>query len=273
MAREEPDPMRDHNRITTLPGAGSGAGHRGSGSPKTANGARGRRLPALGSAAVIALGLVSCGVVQPAKVNELFKDELHQRGTEYRIKPGDAITLKFFGGEKVATLNQELLLVLPDGRTDPFFLDNEVVSGKTIRQFEEQIRTRYAAQLRNAEISILVAPAEEFIFLHGEVVKPGTQPYSLRMTLSQAIANAHGYKVTASADEVILKRSYRNPRHPDVFVVSLYDPSEEVLLLPNDEIIVERTIWILLRDYLQEYIYGLFPFSHLSSLLFAAGAA
>ena len=37
-----------------------------------------------------------------------------------------------------------------------------------------------------------MTPAGENIFLHGHVVRPGTQPYALRMTLAQATTHGNG---------------------------------------------------------------------------------
>ncbi len=201
-------------------------------------------------------GLVSCRATSPQEINDLYKDVIYQRDTQYRIKPGDAIQIRFFNQE--GQFNQTFF-VLPDGRTDPFFMNDAIVMGKTVKEFEEDVQRSYADQVKNAEISVHITPAGEVIYLRGAVTRPATMPYTLKMTLSQAISNAGGYLDSASADEVILKRSYKNPRKPDYFVVNLYDTSEEIFLLPNDQIIVDRTWWIVVRDYLNEYIWRLLP--------------
>lgn len=231
----------------------------------------GRRAPTSGILFALCLAAASCKTIAPEEVNRLYQEELKQRDGEYRIKGGDTLAIKLFATDPGTQFNQ-ILQVLPDGRTDPFFMDNLVVAGKTVRQLEEEVERVYAPQVRSPEVAIQVTPAPELIYLHGQVEKPGTQPYVHGMTLSHAIANANGYKVTASADEVVLKRSYRNPRRPDRFVVSLYEDSEAVFLLPGDEIIVDPTAWILVRDYLQEYLWGLLPVSYLQALLFGGAA-
>jgi len=204
--------------------------------------------------------LCACvGVTPIHEVNEKYRDVLMQRQNEYRLKPGDTITLRFYNQD--LELNQTLL-VLPDGHTDPFFMDDAVVGGKTIKEFEADINKFYAGQIQNSDVSVQVLPAGETITIEGQMVKPATQPFTNKMTLMQAMGNAGGYKLTACLCEVIVRRYYPDPRKPDVIRVSLReygDIPEDLLLLPNDQIIVERNWVILVRDYIDEYVWGFLP--------------
>jgi protein involved in polysaccharide export with SLBB domain len=210
---------------------------------------------------LLLLGLVSCHAIPPHELNELYRVEITQRETQYRIKPGDSISIRIFNptpGQPGVSLDQTLG-VLPDGRTDPFFLDNLIVGGKTIVELQTEIAAAYAAQINQPEVSVQITPADEFVYIVGEVRTPGQQTITNRTTLSQAMARAGGYRVTASADEVLLIRPFRDHRRPDRFVIDLYDFSEDVVLLPDDQIIVDPTTWILIREYMREYIWGLLP--------------
>lgn len=203
-----------------------------------------------------AIGIVSCTAIPPSEINELYKDVIYQREAQYRIKPGDGFTISFFGSPEYT----QSLFVLPDGRTDPFFMDDAIVAGQTIKELQENVKQFYAQQIREPEISLQIEPDHEAVYLHGAVITPGPQQMTLKMTLSQLLIAGGGYADTASIDDVILRRPYRNQRQPDVFRISLYDDSEELFLLPNDQIIVDRTYWIVFRDYLREYIWGILPF-------------
>ena len=207
-------------------------------------------------AAIALFGLASCKTItSPAGVNEQYRDVLYQRSTQYRIRPGDNLRVDFFA----ATEYSQTLLVLPDGRADPFFMDNAVVAGKTVKEFEEEIKDAYKDELNEPVVSVGVAPFEEVIYVQGAVRGPRTMPYRLNMTLTQAILESGNYLDTASLDDIVLRRPYSDPRNPDVFYVDYYDESEEVFLLPDDEIIVDRTSWIVVRDYVREYIFGFVP--------------
>jgi len=203
--------------------------------------------------------LASCKSTPIHEINEKYWKVLENRWSHYQIKPGDTILLRFHNLEP--ELNQTLT-VLADGRADPFFMDDAVVAGKTVKELEEEIQRHYAQQIRAAEISVQVTPAGENIILEGEVLRPLPQPYTLRMTLIQLLGNAGGYKLTACLHTVILRRSYLTPRSPDVFRVSLReyaDEKEELFLLPGDHIIVERNWAILVRDYINDYVWGFLP--------------
>ena len=227
-------------------------------------------------AAIALFGLASCKTTSifskrtsPAGVNEQYREVLYQRSTQYRIRPGDNLQVDFFG----ATEYSQTLFVLPDGRADPFFMGNAVVAGKTVKEFEEEIKDAYKDELNEPVVSVGVAPFPEVIYLVGTVLGPQTLPYRLNMTLTQAILEARNYLDTASLDDIILRRPYSNPRNPDIFYVDYYDESEEIFLLPDDEIIVTRTTWIVIRDYVREYIFGFVPIESITRSAAGGGAA
>jgi hypothetical protein len=210
------------------------------------------------SALALGLGLAGCASHTPSQINELYREVLEQRATHYRIKPGDTLTVKFYGAGGKSDLDQELR-VLADGRTDPYFLDNLVVAGLTVDELKAKLVTTYEKEVTAAIASLQVEPLAETVVIEGEVESPGVVNYFPRMTLSQLISRSGGYKITACIDSVRLKRPYLNPEHPDVFTVDLSDDSAEIFLLPEDQIWVERNLWIYARDYVREYVWGMLP--------------
>jgi len=198
--------------------------------------------------------LPACVSPTPIKdINQKYSEQLEQRGREYKIKPGDTITVKFYAQDP--ELNQ-VWFVLPDGRTDPFFMDDSVVAGKTVKQLQEDMKRYYADQVRDGELSVDIRPAEESVIVEGQLVRPLVFPYHNGMTMLQVMGMSGGYKLTACLDQVILRRG------TDVFRVDMsdyHDTPDDLLLLPNDHIVVERNVIILIRDYIEEYVYGFFP--------------
>jgi protein involved in polysaccharide export with SLBB domain len=195
------------------------------------------------------------------EINEKYRDVLEQRENHYKIKPGDAVSIRFYNQD--IDLNQTLL-VLPDGRTDPFFMDDAVFAGKTVKELEDDIRKYYAQQIQNPEISVGITSAGETVIIEGQIVRqpPGPLPLTLRMTLVQAIGAVGGYKLTACLHSIVVRRPYLDPQHPDIFKVNLRDyeeSPEELFLLPNDQIIVQRNVIIVVRDYIDDYVWGFFP--------------
>ncbi len=221
---------------------------------------------------LLVLAAIGCESTPVHEINEKYKDVLFQRENHYKIKAGDSVTIKFYNQDP--DLNQ-VLLVLPDGHTDPFFMDDAVFAGKTVKELEADITKYYAGQLKNPEISVGITPAGETIILEGMVPRPVPQPYTIRMTLVQAIGQGGGYLLTACLHQVIVRRTYLDPKHPDVFRVNLRDyedTPEELFLLPGDHIIMQRNLAILIRDYIEEYVYGFLPPFFRSGLGLAAAS-
>ena len=207
-------------------------------------------------AAIALFGLASCNAITPpADVNEHYREVLYQRSTQYRVRPGDVLQVDFFG----QTDYSQTLHILPDGRADPYFMSNAVIAGKTVKELEEEIQDSYKNELNEPVISIGVQPFEEIVYIQGPMHTAQTLPYRLNMTLTQAIIQSSNNQDLASLNDLVLRRPYSNPRNPDIFYVSYYDKSEEVFLLPDDQIIMTRTSWIVVRDYIREYIFGVIP--------------
>ena len=202
--------------------------------------------------------VASCEVAPPAEVNAKYAEMIEQRKNNYRIKDGDTVALKIY--ENDTDLNQASLLVLPDGRTDALFMDNYQLSGKTVAEVEQEYRRRIGTELLGAgttEISIQVKPRGEKVHMIGEFVKPGSFDMTTGMTLHEAIALAQGLKVTGDTDWALLRRPIRDAAHPDLFRIDLNDDTEDIFLLPGDQIVLGRTWLATVIVYLREYFFTL----------------
>ena len=201
--------------------------------------------------------LVSCAVTSPAEVNEKYRDVLDQRHDHYVLKDGDTIAVKLYN--RAGDLNQTSILVLPDGRSDLFFMDNHMLAGKTVAELEAELKARIEGQVRDAEVSIQVTPKGEKVYVIGQFEKPGSIELTTKMTLQEAIAAAGGVKVTGDTDWALLRRPFGSPRHPDLFRIDLNDESEGIFLLPGDQIVLGRTFLAGFINYLREYVFGILP--------------
>jgi protein involved in polysaccharide export with SLBB domain len=225
-----------------------------------------KRLPMLRLAtttilAVLATVSVSCSVTPPGQVNEIYKEVLLERHTNYKLKPGDRITIRLYN--RAGDLNQTEVNILPDGRCDLFFMDNMKIEGKTIPQVEAELKARIADQVRDAEVSILITPYLERVHFVGQFERPGTVDLTVKMTLQEAISTSLGTRITGDTDYALLRRPYMNPRHPHRYRIDLNDESEEIFLLPGDQIILERNFAAGVINYLREFIFGVIPVNSL----------
>jgi len=228
-----------------------------------------RVLPALWVAA-LAASCAGVSKVPPAEINEKYLSVIEGRFDRYRVKPGDTVVLRVYDTE--GKLAEQTFLVTDDGRSDPFFMDGYRFGGKTVAEIETDARELFiasnevqAVQGLPLELSVLVTPAAEFVYVHGELERLVLQ-VDLRpgMTIQDAIARSGGIRITADDDGVLLRRPFSHPPgSPERYRVDISLLGEEVILLPNDHIHVERTVLATIVAYLREYVFGIFPTSEI----------
>jgi protein involved in polysaccharide export with SLBB domain len=208
--------------------------------------------------ALLAALATSCSVTPPSEINEIYRDVLEQRRAQYRIKDGDTLVLKLYSPQH-ADLNQSEILVRPDGKTDLFFMDNYQAAGKTLPEIEAELKARVATQVRDPEISIQIKPRGEKIYMVGQFLKPAPLDLTTGMTLQEAISAVGGTVVTGDTDYALLRRPCMNPRKPDLFRIDLNDETEEIVLLPGDQIYCGRNAVGTVVHYIQQFILSIFP--------------
>ena len=215
---------------------------------------------------VLSVFLSACSSIGPGveafKVSELGKEGLPQgspsRGSsklyetvqdpQYVIKAGDMLSVKFFFNPE---LNEQDLIVRPDGRISLQLIHEVEAANLTAPQLTTLLAKRYAGQLKNPEIAVIVRAVREQpkIYVDGEVGSPGTFEIVGSLDVLQAVALARGFKPdTAKKDEVIVIRRDQNGKQ---FVIQLdmdaalsgRDLSQNISLLPNDFVFVPRAFW------------------------------
>lgn len=180
------------------------------------------------------------------KNNEL-KGQKTQEDT-YIIQPGDTLSIKFFFNPE---LNEENLIVRPDGRISLQLIHEVTAANLTAPQLTALLAEKYMGQLKNPEIAVIVRSVREpyRIYVDGQVTSPGQFEIVGSLSVLQAIALAHGMKEdTAQKDEVVVIR--RNQEgHPFVINIDLKaaltgkDLSQDIQLLPFDFVYVPRSFW------------------------------
>ena len=167
---------------------------------------------------------------------------------QYVIKSGDQLSIKFFFNPE---LNEENLIVRPDGRISLQLIHEIMAAGLTAPQLTGFLSERYKGQLKNPEIAVIVRSVKErpSVYIDGQVKSPGVIEIVGDLNLLQAVALANGFKEdTAKKNEVIVTRVGQsgNP-----FVIKLdikaaisgKDLSQNIRLLPDDFIHVPRSFW------------------------------
>ena len=179
----------------------------------------------------------------------------------YRFQAGDVVEINFFKQEE---LNQ-LRTVGPDGEISLILLGPVRIAGRTIVDVTEELTARYAEELVDPQVTVIV---EEFsgmkIYVGGEVVNPGDIPYRGELTLVQAIMQAGGFLKTARLSEVVLIRRGQEGE-PIGTVVNVQEILKEaqfqndVPLAPSDLIFVSRSRIANVNLFIEQYFVNNYP--------------
>ncbi len=191
------------------------------------------------------LGKAGLPKFSQGKGKQLFKTI---EDPQYVIKPGDKLSVKFFFNPE---LNEQDLIVRPDGRISLQLVHEVEAANLTAPQLTTLLAERYAGQLKNPEIAVIVRSVRQqpHVYVDGEVSSPGTFEIGDSLSVLQAVALASGFNAdTAKKDEVIVIRRDQNGQQ---FVIKLdinaaltgKDLSQNIPLLPNDFVFVPRSFW------------------------------
>jgi polysaccharide export outer membrane protein len=140
--------------------------------------------------------------------------------SEYRVQPGDAITVEVLEDN---TLNRSLV-VLPDGRITFPFAGSLQAAGKSASQIQNDIRTAIQANFTTPPtVFVTVQPSQNSfasssafgadtisIYFLGEVNRPGVVEVEPGTTLLQAMAVSGGLTRFAAVKRIQLRRTNKS---------------------------------------------------------------
>lgn len=130
---------------------------------------------------------------------------LAQSAANYVIGPRDVLTIQVFDTDVSGKYTVEA-----DGSFSFPLIGRIQAAGRTLREFEEDLRARLAdGYYRNPQVSVAVDEyRSQQIFVLGEVRSPGPVPLTGGMTLVEAIARA-GSTLPSASGEVVVVRAPR----------------------------------------------------------------
>ncbi len=147
----------------------------------------------------------------------------------YRLAPGDSVQVNVYGEPDLSVR----VLIDPTGKINYPFLGQVVAGGRTTPQLAAAI----AAGLRNGylvnpDVRVSVADYRP-IYISGQVRRPASYPFTLGLTLQQALALAGGMTDYASPGNIFVQHE-NAPKNARVRL------SMDSQLLPGDTIFVEE---------------------------------
>jgi polysaccharide biosynthesis/export protein len=186
--------------------------------------------------------------------------------TEYVVEPGDTLTLRF---ERNPELNEDNLVVRPDGMISPQLISEVKVGGLTPAAISAELQRQYASELAHPRVKVGVKSfTSQRVSIAGEVTTPGVQPLLHGLTLSQAIHHAGGFLKTANREQVVIIRHHQDGRvtgHAvDLEAMEVGEqPQQDVTLQALDQVFVPKTQIANINVLVEQYIRNNIPVNSL----------
>jgi len=149
--------------------------------------------------ALLAAAALGCSDPPPS---EYPTQQVHIEDTT--LGPGDIFEVRVYKQESMSGAYD----VSVQGTIAFPLIGEVVVSGKTPKQVEEEIRVRLAdGYLIDPHVSVLVKEYKSHgVSVFGQVQKPGRLPYTPSMTIVEAISQAGGFSPMAKKNAVTVTR-------------------------------------------------------------------
>jgi protein involved in polysaccharide export with SLBB domain len=144
------------------------------------------------------------GAERPAADTPL--DQLDWGSTpEYRIVPGDELSLDFGPREDIGSDIIRTTVVRPDGRITVFPIGDVVAAGHTPVELQAELIRLLAGELKQPRVTVeLSKSAASRVHVLGRVKRPGSQAVASLPTLLQVISEAGGFEDDAARNSVLV---------------------------------------------------------------------
>lgn len=151
---------------------------------------------------------------------------------DYVVDAPDVIEVFIKDNEQIS---DKSITVGPDGKISLPLIGVIQIGGRTIAQITAELKQRYSRYIRDPEINVRVREfRSKWIYVDGEVLRPGRYPYTGSDSVINALAQAGFLTRRASPNGIHIARG--NPNDPEIYPVRLKD-----VIVDDDS----RTNWLL----------------------------
>jgi len=201
--------------------------------------------------------LAGCSGMEPARTKA---DMMAEPVPPLVLAAGDVIDVKFFFVPEL----DESQIVRPDGFMTLQLLGDVQAQGKTPAELHRELLKRYAAHLKNPNITVMIRRVNDSrVWVGGEVKRPGPVQMTSRLTVLEAIMDVGGgTRPMADLKNVLVVRQREGKSYGclvDIKEVLKGKESEIFLLQPRDVVYVPPTAITKADDWVDQYINKLIP--------------
>jgi protein involved in polysaccharide export with SLBB domain len=153
-----------------------------------------------------------------------------------QLRPGDTMTVSLLGIPEPITSSVQ---IDEQGFIRLQYIGAVTASGLTTAELSQSIREAYISKKYYTALDVSVNVTERYIYIGGEVQRPGRIVWSPDLTLSKAVQSAGGFTLYAKETRINLTRD-RKAYDFDVKLAQR-QPEQDPLLFPGDSIQVPRS--------------------------------
>ena len=186
--------------------------------------------------AMLSLALVFAVGCQSSPNEAGSNPELPEAGSVAALRPGDSLIVVLQGVPDPTSNNVQVdergLITLP-------YVGAVEAAGVTTAALSQRIRATYLSKRIYTSVDVSVSVTERYVYVGGEVVRPGRIVWTPDLTVAKAIQAAGGFTLYAKEGRVSLVRE--RLAYPINVPLAQQNPSEDPHLMPGDAIQVPKS--------------------------------
>ncbi len=156
--------------------------------------------------------------------------------TTAQLRPGDSLTVSV---QSVPEPHSNSVQIDGEGFISLPYIGNVVAAGATTGELAQHIRQTYIDGEIYRALDVSVTVTERYVYVGGEVTRPGRIIWTPDLTLTKAIQSAGGFTLYAKENRVTLARD--QDAYDINVTLAQKNPAQDVLLMPGDSIQVPRS--------------------------------
>jgi protein involved in polysaccharide export with SLBB domain len=153
-----------------------------------------------------------------------------------QLRPGDTMMVSLLGIPEPMNSNVQ---IDEQGLIRLQYIGAVTAAGLTTSELSDRIRDAYISKKFYTTLDVSVNVTERYVYIGGEVQRPGRIVWSPDLTLSKAVQSAGGFTLYAKESRVNLTRD-RKAYEFDVKLAQR-QPEQDPILFPGDSIQVPRS--------------------------------
>jgi protein involved in polysaccharide export with SLBB domain len=156
--------------------------------------------------------------------------------TTAQLRPGDTLTIALQGVPDPSTNSVQIsdhdVISLP-------YIGTLSTADATAGELAQRIRETYIAKKIYNTVDVSVSVTERYVYVGGEVTKPGRIVWTPDLTVSKAVQAAGGFTLYAKESRVSLVREQK--AYDINITLAQRNPEQDIRLMPGDSVQVPRS--------------------------------